>query len=193
MKEYYENEKFEKLSLSEEVIRNVEFADCVFDSCDFADCRIFGCHFSECVFRDCTVAGLQSEMSALRFAQFENCSIVGVDWTPLRPSGKFGEPVRDFENCRLKYNTFTDMSFRKFPFAGNALVGCLFGDSNLMEADFRGCDLKETEFLRCDLRKADFRDASDYRIDILSCKMKGARFSYGEALNLLAVLDIKIE
>lgn len=59
-------------------------------------------------------------------------------------------------------------------------------------ADFKGTELHETEFYQCDLRKADFRDAAGYKVDILDCRLNGAKFSLPEAVNLLADLKIKL-
>ena len=44
----------------------------------------------------------------------------------------------------------------------------------------------------CDLRKADFRDAAGYKVDILGSRLKDAKFSLPEAVNLLADLKIKL-
>ena len=44
----------------------------------------------------------------------------------------------------------------------------------------------------CDLRKADFRDATSYKVDILGSRLKDAKFSLPEAVNLLADLKIKL-
>ena len=41
-------------------------------------------------------------------------------------------------------------------------------------------------------RKADFRDAIGYKVDILGSRLKDARFSLPEAVNLLADLKIKL-
>ena len=40
--------------------------------------------------------------------------------------------------------------------------------------------------------KADFRDAIGYEVDILGSRLKDARFSLPEAVNLLADLKIKL-
>lgn len=40
--------------------------------------------------------------------------------------------------------------------------------------------------------KADFRDAIGYKVDILGSRLKDARFSLPEAVNLLADLKIKL-
>ena len=59
-------------------------------------------------------------------------------------------------------------------------------------ANFKGVELHETEFYQCDLRKADFRDATGYKVDILGSRLKDAKFSLPEAVNLLADLKIKL-
>jgi hydroxymethylpyrimidine pyrophosphatase-like HAD family hydrolase len=59
-------------------------------------------------------------------------------------------------------------------------------------ANFKGVELHETEFYQCDLRKADFRDAAGCRVDILGSRLKDAKFSLPEAVNLLADLKIKL-
>ena len=56
----------------------------------------------------------------------------------------------------------------------------------------REVELHETEFYQCDLRKADFRDATGYKVDILGSRLKDAKFSLPEAVNLLADLKIKL-
>ena len=56
----------------------------------------------------------------------------------------------------------------------------------------QGVELHETEFYQCDLRKADFRDAAGYKVDILGSRLKDAKFSLPEAVNLLADLRIKL-
>ena len=85
------------------------------------------------------------------------------------------------------------MKLKKFDFSENEIVESLFTECELGESKFKSCNLEKTEFLKSDLRKADFRDASGYEVDIKSCKIKGARFSFPEAINLLNVLEIKID
>lgn len=69
----------------------------------------------------------------------------------------------------------------------------MFAKANLSGSSFYGCDLSDTEFFQCDLRKSDFRQASGYKVDVLSCQVKGAKFSYPEAINLLHYLGISVE
>ena len=85
------------------------------------------------------------------------------------------------------------MNFNRFDFSdGNEIVGSMFAKCEMQLANFKGAELHETEFYQCDLRKADFRDAAGYRVDILGSRLKDAKFSLPEAVNLLADLKIKL-
>lgn len=78
-------------------------------------------------------------------------------------------------------------------FDGSVLAGSTFSDCNISGGSFRGCDLEDAEFLRCNLAGADFREASGYVIDLESCRVKKARFSFPEVVGLLRTLDIVID
>lgn len=85
------------------------------------------------------------------------------------------------------------MNFNRFNFSdGNEIVGSMFAKCEMQLANFKGVELHETEFYQCDLRKADFRDATGYKVDILGSRLKDAKFSLPEAVNLLADLKIKL-
>ena len=101
-------------------------------------------------------------------------------------NGAFPDPIHTLKECSLKYNTFTEMNFNRFDFSdGNEIVGSMFAKCEMQLANFKGVELHETEFYQCDLRKADFRDATGYKVDILGSRLKDAKFSLPEAVNLL--------
>ena len=62
-----------------------------------------------------------------------------------------------------------------------------------MESSFSECKLDKTQVSDCDIRNADFRGAVGYQIDIVTNRLKGARFSFPEVVSLLNGLGIKIE
>ena len=103
------------------------------------------------------------------------------------------EPVSSLQDCRIKYCLFNDMSFPGYDFSSNEFSKCEFTECNLSKAVFARCRLEETSFSNSDLRGADFRRADGYVIDIHNNKLKGAKFSSPEALDLLASLQIEIE
>ena len=124
---------------------------------------------------------------------FEDCRLQEIEWAPLMSSGAFPDPIHTLKGCSLKYNTFTEMNFNRFNFSdGNEIVGSMFAKCEMQLANFKGVELHETEFYQCDLRKADFRDAAGYKVDILGSRLKDAKFSLSEAVNLLADLKIKL-
>ena len=89
--------------------------------------------------------------------------------------------------------TWGTVYFNRFDFSnGNEIVGSMFAKCGMQLADFKGTELHETEFYQCALRKADFRDATGYKVDILGSRLKDAKFSLPEAVNLLADLKIKL-
>ena len=65
--------------------------------------------------------------------------------------------------------------------------------SLLTEALFSSCSLNGTTYLDCDLRKANFKEAKGYLIDVTRNLIKGAQFSYPEALTLLDSLGIIVD
>ena len=124
---------------------------------------------------------------------FEDCRLQEIEWAPLLSNGAFPDPIHILKDCSLKYNTFTEMNFNRFDFSnGNEIVGSMFAKCEMQLANFKGVELHETEFYQCDLRKADFRDAAGYKVDILGSRLKDAKFSLPEAVNLLADLKIKL-
>ena len=124
---------------------------------------------------------------------FEDCRLQEIEWALLMSSGAFPDPIHTLKGCSLKYNTFTEMNFNRFNFSdGNEIVGSMFAKCEMQLANFKGVELHETEFYQCDLRKADFRDAAGYKVDILGSRLKDAKFSLPEAVNLLADLKIKL-
>ena len=84
------------------------------------------------------------------------------------------------------------MDIKKFDFSGNIIHDSMFDESCLKDCKFKGCDLTQTRFNICDIRSADFRESKGYLVDITNCKIKGAKFSFPEAMSLLDSLDIKI-
>lgn len=190
---YREGERFERLCFDGETFCDCDFSDCVFTDCTFENCKLDHTFFAECLFVRCTVTGLKTTMSRAKFTEFENCTLHNIEWAALQGDGAFADPLDRLKDCTLKYNTFTEMNFAKFRFAGNTVQRSLFAKCNLPGADFTGCDLTDTEFYQCDMRKADFRNAAGYKVDILGSKLKDARFTLPEAVNLLADLHIKLE
>ena len=123
------------------------------------------------------------------------CPASGRQYTSLR---KLFAPVADCcvflcENGGVIYKDEQCIAKNPMPRAlAEEIANDLWTRSDGQLANFKGVELHETEFYQCDLRKADFRDAAGYRVDILGSRLKDAKFSLPEAVNLLADLKIKL-
>jgi uncharacterized protein YjbI with pentapeptide repeats len=68
-----------------------------------------------------------------------------------------------------------------------------FTETDLAEAIFSFCDLENAKFENSVLEKADLRTSFNYSIDPEINKMKKAKFSYPEVIQLLAKYQLEIE
>lgn len=192
--ERYEEQLFKDQKFQNITKEHCRFIDCHFENCSFEDCKTVSCVFVNCRFYKCSIIGLTSQYSEVRSAVFEKCNLIGIHcWNSLLPAGSYAHSIDGLKDCHIKYNSFTEIPFRKFVFSGNSIQECIFEECDLQESNFQACRLNATQFFKCDIRKADFRDAIGYVIDIPSNKMKQAKFSYPEVTSLLYSLGIKID
>lgn len=172
-------------------LEDLRFENCTFDGCKFIDCTFINCEFTECTFTGGAFVRPETKGTSMSFVSFLSCSVVGVRWADFCGGG-VSFPLQKVENCCLKYNDFDRMNFRKFDFSNNEIPDSAFRMCNLTEARFSGSRLSKTEFSGCDLRKCDFRGATGYLVPVTENRVKGAKFSYPEALRLLAPFEIEI-
>ncbi|MCM1577588.1 MAG: pentapeptide repeat-containing protein [Ruminococcus sp.] len=190
---YSEDETFENITLEYELAENCEFIRCTFIGCSVSECTLSHCTFSECTFVSCNFSQLKSSYTVVSFGIFENCTLDGINWRTLMAEVPLACPIEKLTGCKLRYNVFYQISLNKFDFTGNEIVKSEFTECSITAGNFKGCCLEGTEFFRCGLVKADFRDASGYRVDIFTSKLKNAKFSYPDVMALLEGTGIKIE
>lgn len=192
-RDYYdEGTVFDNVILEDDVLTDLEFSGCRFDSCALERVRLVRCRFTDCIFTGCRAAELECKDTILLDCTFESCHLTGINWSTLFGGG-FMAPIEAMRHCHLKYNYFTEMNFAGFDFSQNEILSSMFADCKLAKSNFSDCALEQTEFFRCDLTEADFRKASGYQIDLETNKLKKARFSYPEVVNLLNGLGLRIE
>jgi len=189
----YENERFSNLTSTGE-----SYEDLIFSECEFEDVTLMSPSFTRCVFRDCRfircrIESPRARETFLTRAEFDGCFLSGVQWCEFVPGNRFSEMLCAVRDSTVRYSNFSQMSFPKFDFSSVGLIECMFAECDLKTACFRGTELSRTEFFRCDMQEADFRDAFGYQIDVLTCKVRGARFSFPEAIGLLGSLGVKID
>ena len=189
----YEEQLFETLNLESQLIENAHFIECTFSHCNFFEMKIKNCVFDRCSFRSCTCAGTDFKYTDLKNNDFHHCSLVGISWDELKTKNGITLPFTAFENCVLKYNYFVKLKLNQFSFQGNVMEECYFEDCRMEKTNFQGCQLKNTKFAKNNLAFSDFREARDYMIDVQTNKVKIARFSYPEAVNLLTGLGIILD
>jgi uncharacterized protein YjbI with pentapeptide repeats len=93
--------------------------------------------------------------------------------------------IRDcnISELNLTGTTFTDCEINR----------CDFYKSNLSKTIYKGSSLPGSLFESTNLSGADFSEAINYKINPANNKIKGAKFSYPEVLNLLSIFEIEIE
>lgn len=191
---YYEGQAFRNLNLHDEIVEDSRFIDCIFIDCSFEDIRIINSSFIDCKFEKCTIINLKGEEnSEIKGLDFVNSQLIGINWKEMIPDNAFVDPIDKIKKSSLKYNTFFNINLKRIDLSDNEIIDSLFTECELGESKFKSCRLEKTEFIRSNLRKSDFRDAKGYEIDVTSCKVQGARFSFPEAINLLNSLGIKID
>ncbi|MBQ9709802.1 MAG: pentapeptide repeat-containing protein [Clostridia bacterium] len=189
----YEGKIFKDVALENKTLLNHEFEDCVFEGCSFVCTTFKGCVFKSCTFVRCRLADVKNEGSDFKECTFKGCNLLSISWADVFTRNSVMPSVARLEGCCIKYGVFSHVNFGKFDFSGNDVVDSMFSDCRLSRSSFKDCNLKFTEFLRCDITEADFRGASGYKVELATCKMKGARFSFPEVVNLLNGLGIEIE
>lgn len=98
-----------------------------------------------------------------------------------------------FQDCKLDLCVFNQVKIPRCQFIDCSLKNSDFSNSDLQETSFSGSHLREATFQAADLRKADLRECKDYIIDPRYTQLKGAQFSFPEALSLLKIQEIKID
>lgn len=189
----FEGKSFEGLRLEDGHLDGLRFMDCSFANCAFGGCVLTDCAFAACTWTGCRLVNLTSRRTQIRGLCFQNCDLVGLTAGDWLPTSRYMSPLERLTNCRLKYTTFHQMALPGFDFSGNEVTDGLFSGCDLSGSGFRGCALHRTEFAGCNLRKADFRGAAGWQVDMPTCRMSGARFSFPEAVRLLASCGVQVE
>lgn len=164
------------------------FIECTFESCDFTGSSLRNAKFENCSFRNCNIGLVKLDGCVFQQAKFIDCKIVGAEFYKCNKTFFSA----NFKDCNLHYCNFSDLNMKNATISGK-VKECHFTQTILTQAVFDDVDLAGTLFHKCDLSKADFTTAYNYSIDPLSNKIKKAKFSLPEAVNLLRMFDIIIE
>ena len=168
--ESLENEVFKGLALQGAALGGKEFYRCVFENCQLQESVWKNSKLESCVFRGCDLTRAVLLQTGVRGVQFEDCKLMGVDWSSLSPHPEFG-----FTNCNLRYASFMRVNLRKTSFTKSSVREANFQECDLTEADFGGADLSGSNFKGCTLVHADFRGTTGTFFEPARNKVKDTR------------------
>jgi uncharacterized protein YjbI with pentapeptide repeats len=186
----YSDQVFKDESLGQEEIDSKEFFDCEFVACSFAETVFRNCRFVACAFRNCDLSLVRVPDCSFTNTRFEDCKVIGVDWTEAAwPKGKIVHPI-SFSKCVLNHATFIGLNLPQLK-----LLECIahevdFREADLSQADFAHTDLSGSLFINTNLTRADFTHSRNYIINAGLNTLKKTKFSLPEAMSLLHSLDI---
>jgi uncharacterized protein YjbI with pentapeptide repeats len=129
----------------------------------------------------------------LRRCRFEDCKLLGIDWTATLWSSTMAGKRSDFVRCALSYGAFIGLTMQKITLEDCVAHEVNFSDADLRDAICTGTDFRDGRFTGANLSGANFAGARNYRIDTRETKIARARFALPEAITLLRDLDIVLE
>ena len=195
MREYC-GETFSKLDRAGEGLSSRLFEDCLFTGCRLEGALVENCQFSGCRFEGCKITAPKFRGTQMLSCDFADCALSGVDWSALLDERKREMGFLSFDSlsgCSLRHCVFFGLDLKSFNFSRTDLSGSVFDGCRLEGASFQECRLGGASFAQNDLSGADFRGAEEYFFSLESNRVKGARFSLPEAVNLLSALGVVIE
>ncbi len=183
--------KFEKIKFSENVLGK-KFFDCEFVRCDFTEITLEKCQFTDCNFIECNLSLIKVTLSAFINVAFDQCKMVGVNWTAAKwPQFKLESPI-SFYHCNISESSFYELGLSHL-----VLESCKAHHVDFRSADVSHASLAYTDFMgsyfgETNLSSADLVGSENYSINVLENEIKGAKFSLPDAVDLLGPLGIKI-
>jgi len=195
MEKEYVGEVFSELEKKDICIEGALFEDCIFEYCSFDNLQLRNCSFSGCNFIGTRFSGLSFERTQAIGNDFERCTLIGVDWSLISDERKRAMNLLPFDRllkCTLRHCVFYGLDLTKADLSESDLAGSYFDDCILRDARFCESELIKTSFAHCDLSGADFTHAKNYFFSLETNRVKGARFTLPEAIELLNALGIVI-
>lgn len=165
-----------------------EFIGCIFSSLDLTSVSFRNSKLIECKFEKCNLSNANFSTVALRDVEFVDCKLLGINWSVVQSSFQLS-----FLRSVLSLCVFQGLDLCSSKFIDCDLKEADFSDSKLMNANFSGSNLINSIFNNSNLSKADLRGALNYYLEPEYTKIKNAKFSMPEAMNLFKGLGIIVE
>lgn len=189
--EFYDD-IFNRTHLQKQKIENKTFENCQFQDCDFTESLFHSCKFIDCTFKSSNLSNIKLNYSAFNDVTFDQCKLIGVNWTEAKwPNIALTSPIK-FYQCDLSHSSFYELKLTELVLQRSKAKQVDFRVADLSHSDFTQTDLEGSLFMHTNLSHADFTDAFNYAISPIDNKIKKAKFSLPDAMNLLQAFDIEI-
>ena len=179
-------------NFSGQKITSKEFEDCTFTECDFSDVTLDKCDFIDCHFIKCNLSVVKLGYSKFSDVVFEECKVIGVDWTKATWPNLTNYSQIKFHQCILNDSSFYGLGLEELVMEGCKAHDVDFREANVKEANFSGTDFLHSLFGKTNLSLANFSESINYSIDVYNNFIKGAKFCRYEAVSLLESLEIEL-
>ena len=85
--------------------------------------------------------------SDVRFLELDKYVLVGINWSVWGPSRWFGSALSKVTDRKIKYNTFTEMTYPKFDFSGSSITCSMFAKVDLSGSSlFKNRNSRQTRY-----------------------------------------------
>jgi len=190
--EFYEV-VFNQINLQKQTLTNKIFESCQFQNCDFSENIFQSCKFIDCEFTTCNLSNIKLNYTTFNEVVFQQCKLIGVNWTEVKwPSIALTSPIK-FYQCDLSHVSFYELNLPELILQNCKAKQVDFRAADLSHGDFTQTDFEGSLFMHTNLNHADFTEAFNYVISPVDNKIKKAKFSLPDAMNLLQVFDIEIK
>jgi fluoroquinolone resistance protein len=188
----YFSKNFREIDFSNQEITSREFEECHFTECNFSDAIFKDCKLIDCTFAKCNFSNVKLAHSRFVGVNFDECKVIGVDWTRATWSNFSLPAPLKFSQCIINDSSFMGLDLAEIVIEHCKAHDVDFRDGTFIEANFTYTDFSNSLFSNSNLSSVDFSEASNYDIDIHSNIIKGAKFSSHEAVRLLNSLEIEL-
>ena len=190
----YEDQEFVGLSPTE----GTSYHGKVFVNCRFDRCSLSGITFSSCEFDHCTFSESDLSLAHLTDSSFRSTRIVksraiGINWADTRWPAKPLEPPVEFSESLLDYSVFLGLNLRSIVIKDSRAHEADFSECNMEKSTLEGTDFARARFSHTVLTDASLLRATNYLIDLSSCRVDGAMVDIPEGLSLLTAIGVRVE
>lgn len=183
--DYFDDVIFSELP---NILNDAEFTNCEFKNINFQEKVITRSLFLESKFTNCNLTNSRFPGCTFRDVKFKGIRASGVNWTEAS-----NLVTLSFDDCQLNYCSFLGLKLDKLVCINSQVKSSDFSETSLKEANFSKTDLDQSSFHNANCEKAIFNDSQNYSINPSYTKLKGASFSFPEALALLSSFEIRID